>query len=74
MAVAHTNVLDLLGKQVSFLYILKHESEEYSFDYSGVITHIVVSLSGSVEIAIDDGDFYALEELREFTIDSEKTD
>ncbi|WP_353124191.1 hypothetical protein [Dysgonomonas capnocytophagoides] len=74
MAVAHTNVLDLLGKQVSFLYILKHESEEYSFYYSGVITNIVISLNAPVEIAIDDGDFYVLEELDQFTIDSEISD
>lgn len=74
MSVAHTNILDLLGKQVSFLYILKHESKEYSFDHLGVITNIVVSLNAPVEIAIDDGDFYVLEELREFTIYPEKTD
>lgn len=68
MTVAHTTVLELLGKQVSFVHSIKVGSDVYSSDYSGTVTNIVISLASDPEIAINDGDFYSLSELLEFQI------
>ena len=68
MAAAHTTVLELLGKQVSFVYTIDISSRAYSLDFSGVITNIVISLNDEPEISIDDGDFYKLSELSDFKL------
>lgn len=68
MTAAHTTVLELLGKQVSFTTIIEVGSDVYSTNHLGVITNIVISLSSEPEISIDYGDFYALSDLLEFKI------
>lgn len=68
MAAAHTTVLELLGKQVSFITTVKVESTVYSSDHSGIVTDIVLSLSNEPQIALDDGDFYSFSDLLEFEI------
>ena len=70
MTVAYDNVLCLLGKQVSFLYVFQHKLEEYCLEYDGVVTDVLIHLDKPVEICIDSGNFYVLEELDQFTIDS----
>lgn len=73
MIVSNTTALDLLGKQVSFIRRGVVELSDKSFitfedRYSGVVTEIVLSLTGNPEIAIDDGDFFFLSELIEFKL------
>ena len=50
MAVVHTTVLELLGKQVSFTRSFEIDSFAYSIDYSGTVTAVVINLSGEPEI------------------------
>jgi len=68
MTVAHTTVLELLGKQVSFITTIEFGSDVYSSSCSGVITNIMISLSSEPEISIDDGDFYPLSDLLDFKL------
>lgn len=68
MAAEYTNVLELLGKQVSFLYVLKNELVEYPLHYSGVVTSVVIHLDAPAEISVDDGDYFTFDKLQQFTI------
>ena len=64
MTVAHTNVLDLLGKKVQFNWL----ENLHSFECKGTVTEIVISLSSEPQIAIDNGEFYLLSDLLDFKI------
>lgn len=65
MSVSHLNVLELLGKQVSFTYF--HPLGQLV--KKGIVTSIVVNLSSSSEILIDDqGDFHDLSEIIDFEV------
>ena len=67
MPVSHLNALDLLGKQVSFSYFLGQSVGELV--KQGVVTSVIVNLSSSPEILLDDqGDFYHLSEISDFKI------
>lgn len=73
MTAAHTTVLELLGKQVSFVRKRVVELTDKSFitfedNYSGVVTDIVLSLTGNPQIAVDDGDFFSLPDLIDFKL------
>lgn len=73
MTAAHTTVLELLGKQVSFIDKRIVELTDNSFitfenTYSGTVTEIVLSLTGNAQIALDDGDFFSLPELIDFKL------
>ena len=73
MAVAHTTVLEMLGKDVSFIHERKVELTDSSFitfteNVTGTVTNVVLSLTSEPEISINDGDFYSLSELTEFKI------
>lgn len=68
MTVAHTTVLELLGKQVSFVHSLKIGSDAYSSDHLGTVTSVVINLTGEPVISIDNGDFYQISDLLEFEI------
>lgn len=73
MTVAHTTVLEMLGKDVSFIYERKVELTDTSFitfteNFTGTVTNVVLSLTSDSEISINDGDFYALSELIDFKI------
>mgnify|MGYP003603072992 CR=1 FL=1 len=68
MTAAHTTVLELLGKQVSFVYTINVSSKVHYLDCSGIITNIVISLNDGPEISIDEGDFYKLSELSDFKL------
>ena len=54
MAVVHTTVLELLGKQVSFTRSFEIDSFAYSIDYSGTVTAVVINLSGEPEFFVDE--------------------
>jgi hypothetical protein len=73
MAVAHTTVLEMLGKDVSFIHQRKVELTDTSFitfteNLTGIVTNVVLSLTSEPEISINDGDFYSLSELIDFKI------
>lgn len=74
MTAAHTTALELLGKTVSFEYVRHLQlTEQSSIDFrekvSGTVTAVVTHISSGPEILIDDGDFYTLSELENFTIE-----
>ena len=73
MAVANTTAFEFLGKTVSFEYVCHMQlSEKSSIDFrekiSGVITNVVLSLNSEPEISVNNGDFYPLCDLVDFTI------
>ena len=51
MTFSNVNALELLGKQVSFNYLLG----DLIFSKKGIVTSLVFSLSGSPEVLLDDG-------------------
>jgi hypothetical protein len=73
MTAAHTTVLELLGKQVSFIDKRIVELTDNSFitfenRYSGTVTEIVLSLTGNPQIALDDGELFSLPNLIDFKL------
>lgn len=64
MAVANTNLLELLGKQVSFSF-LGVDGVTYQ---TGQLTSIVFYLESSSEFTVDDGDFFSFDEITDFKI------
>ena len=71
MAIAHTTVLEMLGKDVSFIYEFKIEVTDSSFitftqNFTGTVTNVLLSLTSEPEISINDVDFYSLSELLDF--------
>ena len=73
MTVANTTVLEMLGKDVSFIHERKVELTDSSFitfteNFTGTVTNVVLSLTSEPEISINDGDFYVLSELTEFQV------
>lgn len=65
MAVANTNLLELLGKQVSF-FLLGADGVTYEID--GQLTSIVFHLESSSEFTVDDGDYFSFDEITDFKI------
>lgn len=73
MAVAHTTVLEMLGKDVSFIIERKVDLTEKSFvtfseKFSGIVTNVTLGLTSEPEISINDGDFYVLSKLIDFKL------
>lgn len=73
MAVAHITVLELLGKDVSFIRSRKFKLTDTSFitfteNLTGTVTNVVLSLTSEPEISINDGDFYSLSEFLDFKL------
>jgi len=73
MTAAHTTALELLGKQVSFIDKRVVELTDKSFitfedKHSGTVTEIVLSLTGNLQISIDEGDFFSFSKLIDFKI------
>jgi urease beta subunit len=67
MAVAHTTVLELLGKQVSFNLSILFESNAYLLTYTGTVVEVIISLSGDHQISIG-SDFHYLSDLQDFCV------
>lgn len=73
MAVANTTVLELLGKVVSFEHVLEvplteHLSITSRKKICGTVAAVVFTLNSEPEIAVDDGEFYPLSELVDFSV------
>ena len=54
MAVSNTNLLELLGKQVSFSWL---GADGITYVSDGHLTSVVFHLNASSEFAVDEGDF-----------------
>ena len=63
-----TNIVSLMGKQVSFISSLKVEDKSYTEEIKGIVTDISLSLSGKHSISVDGGDYFLLSELLEFQL------
>lgn len=64
MTAVDTTVLNLLGKEVSFVFSYR----DYSLDLKGKVTDVLVNIDGNNQISLDDGDFYILSELLKFHV------
>ncbi len=65
MAVANTNLLDLLGKQVSFCWL---GADGITYVSDGRLTSVVFHLESSSEFTVDDGDYFSFDEITDFKI------
>lgn len=65
MAVANTNLLELLGKQVSFSWL---GAEGVTYQSDGELTSIVFHLHGSSDFSVDDSDYFSFDEITDFQI------
>lgn len=62
------NIVELLGKSVSFVHTIKVDKKIFVYEGKGVVTDIVLNLNGNHEISLDGGDFYTLSDVLEFQI------
>ena len=65
MAVSNTNLLELLGKQVSFSWL---GADGITYVSDGQLTSFVFHLNASSEFAVDEGDFFSFDEITEFNV------
>ena len=63
MTVVDTTVLELLGKQISFIYRIEIESKVQHLNSFGTVTNILLSLDSEPQIALDDGELYPISEI-----------
>jgi hypothetical protein len=65
MAVANTNLLELLGKQVSFSWL---GVDAITYHTHGQLTSIVFHLDSSSEFTVDEGDYFSFDEITDFKL------
>ena len=65
MAVSNTNLLELLGKQVSFSWL---GADGVTHNFEGQLTSIVFHLHATSEFALDKGDYFSFDEITDFNI------
>ena len=65
MAVSNTNLLELLGKQVSFSWL---GADGITYVSDGQLTSVVFHLDASSEFSIDAGDYFSFDEIMDFNI------
>ena len=65
MAVSNTNLLGLLGKQVSYSWL---GADGVTYNSEGQLTSIVFDLESSPQFTIDDGDYFSFDEITDFKI------
>ena len=65
MAVSNTNLLELLGKQVSFSWL---GADGITYQTQGELTAVAFYLNTSSEFAVDEGDFFSFDEITDFKI------
>ena len=62
------NIVELLGKSVSFITSTKFDNKIFFREEKGVVTDVVLNLDGNHQISLDQGDFHTLSEVLEFQI------
>ena len=65
MAVSNTNLLELLGKQVSFSWL---GADGVTYNSEGELTSVVFHLHATSEFAVDEGDYFSFDEISEFQV------
>lgn len=65
MAFSNTNLLELLGKQVSFCWL---DTDGITYETYGKLTTILFNLESSPQFTFDDGDFFSFDEITDFKI------
>lgn len=65
MAVSNTNLLELLGKQVSFSWL---GADGITYETNGELTAVVFYLNASSEFSVDEGEFFSFDEITEFNV------
>lgn len=65
MAVSNTNLLGLLGKQVSYSWL---GADGVTYQSDGELTSIVFHLHGVPEFSVDYSDYYSFDEITEFQV------
>ena len=65
MAVSNTNLLGLLGKQVSYSWL---GADGVTYQSDGELTSIVFHLHATSEFAVDEGDYFSFDEITDFKI------
>ena len=65
MAVVNTNLLELLGKEVSFCWL---DADGVTYETDGQLTTILFNLESSPQFTVDDGDFFSFDEITDFKI------
>jgi hypothetical protein len=65
MAVSNTNLLELLGKQVSFSWL---GADGVTYNSEGELTSIVFHLHATSEFTVDDGEYLSFDEITDFKI------
>ena len=65
MAVSNTNLLELLGKQVSFCWL---GADGVTYETDGQLITVVFHLESSSEFAVDPGDYFSFDEITDFKI------
>ena len=65
MAVSNTNLLELLGKQVSFSWL---RADGVTYNSEGQLTSIVFYLESSPQFTIDEGDYFSFDEISELQV------
>ena len=65
MAVSNTNLLELLGKQVSFSWL---GADGVTYNFRGVLTSILFHLNAASEFSVDKGDYFSFDEIKDFKI------
>lgn len=69
MAVPHTTVLSLLGKEVSFSVLLDEEIKIFfpqGIHINGCVKEVIIALNGNHQILVDD-EFYELSRIDLFS-------
>lgn len=70
MTVVDIKALDLLGKEVSFVFVNDLTDEFYAEKYSGIVTSIILSLNFAPQFSINDFDFFEFSRVKDFVVKS----
>lgn len=65
MAFSNTNLLELLGKQVSFSWL---GADGVTYNFEGKLTTIVFDLESSPQFTVDKSDYFSFDEITEFQV------
>ena len=65
MTVAHTTVLEMLGKEVSFCWL---GADGITYHTDGQLTSIAFHLDSSFEFKVDEGDYFSFDEITDFKL------
>lgn len=65
MAFSNTNLLELLGKQVSFSWL---GADGVTYNFEGQLTTIVFDLESSPQFTVDKSDYFSFDEITDFKI------